>query len=208
MIAPLALTELAAPAKRIREAGARMVHSAPPRPAPYVVSKPAVLSPNIALFEPSWVKGKPLQIPGFKPAPKAGKQLCQEIAPWFVPVRPKPPVLSLEPCETPAGWKNPAPRFSSTMKLPVATPPPGKGETASELCALAEALDAAEPTQSFEVDSSPWPKRRHIPVITPIADWWLTCSNQVRLMVIALPLLVAIALKPMAHLPSSGAPTM
>lgn len=207
MVAPLALAELAAPAKRLRQAGAGIVHSAPLRPAPYVVSKPAVLSSNITFFEPSWVKGKPLQIPEFKPTPRAGKQVCQEVAPWFVPVRPKPPVLSLEARETPAGWKNPVPRFNSTMKMPVA-PAPVKGESASELCALAEALDAAEPTQSFEVDSSVWPKRRHIPVITPIADWWLTCSNQVRIMVIALPLLLAIALKPMAHLPSSGAPTM
>ena len=94
----------------------RIVCSTPPRPAPYLVPKPAILDLEVTLFQPAWRRGIPLSIPGFKPEPRAGKRSCLEAVPWFVPARPKAPILSIEPRETPAGWRSP--------KRPLFAPPP------------------------------------------------------------------------------------
>jgi hypothetical protein len=206
LLAPLELKLLAAPARRIRTAGAGLVCSNPIRPVPFLIPSPAILALDITFFEPSWRRDVPIPIPGFRPEPRVGKRSCQEMAPWFVPSRPKPPMLSFEILATPPGWRNPAPQPGLTMKLPV-TAPPRPLEHAQELSSLADAVAAEEAIRSIDAES-PWPKRRRIPVFTPMADWWLTCSNQVRVMVIALPLLIAIALKPLAHGAGGGNPTM
>jgi hypothetical protein len=191
---------LAVHAKRIRNAGAQMIRPGPPRPAPYVVGKPAIVVPDLDIKTASWASGQPVPMPELKPEPKDIKRVFQGVTPWFVPSRPKPPVLQARPQETPAGWKSPV--TPKALPAPIATLAPP--EPTGELSSLAKALNEYEPGRDLE---RPWPERKFTPVITPLADWWMTCSNQVRIMVIALPLLVAIAVKPLSH-SSAGVPSM
>lgn len=182
----------------IRTAGAQLVSSAPLRATSFPGAPVEVPDSNLDLVQPAWQRGIPIAIPGLVPPPRDHKRVIRELAPWFVPSRPKPPMAALSILETPTAWKH-----VRQAVAPQVTPvTEDKVEPATELAALATALDGAT-TRS----ESPWPQRRRLPVITPIADWWLTCSNQVRVVVIALPLLFAVALKPLTH-GSAGAPSM
>lgn len=186
-----------------KSGGAQLVCLSPPRPVPSVVATPAIPPVDLSPVEPAGFRAVLIPIPGLLPPPRDHKHVPKELAPWFVPSRPKPPVLSLQILETPRGWHHLRSGFvSHPAQTGVFTSiePSGEVQPAKEL----SALDGAEQKNRFD---SPWPRRRHLPVITPITDWWLTCSNQVKIMVIALPLLCAIAIKPLTNA-ASGAPSM
>lgn len=205
---------LSNPVRVPRSGGAQMVTLAPLRPTAFLLASPEVPPSSLALPEPDWCRGIPIPIPGLRPRPQNHRQPIKEIAPWFVPSRPKPPMLSLDVLPAPEGWKplrqgfvaNPVPPAIQQSKF---QPPVESTKADLDLSAIATAL---EDPLVLGIDrrrpaDSPWPRRRRIPVITPITDWWMTCSNQVKVMVIALPLLCAIAIKPLTHV-GAGAPSM
>ena len=182
----------------LRTAGAQLISSKPLRATPFPGAPVEVPNSNLDLGQPAWQRSIPLAIPGLVPPPRDHKRIIRELSPWFVPSRPKPPMAALSILQTPTAWKH----IRDAVALQTTPVIEGKVESATELAALATALDGA-----ITRAESPWPQRRRLPVITPIADWWLTCSNQVRVVVVALPLLFAVALKPLTH-GSAGSPSM
>ena len=203
---------LSGPVRVVRNGGAQMVVLAPPRPTAFLAASPEVPTVNLTIPEPDWRRNSPLPIPGLKPSPKNHLQLIKEITPWFVPSRPKPPVLSLDVMPEPRGWQQSRQGFVANpvqLKIKPELEPVDDQDQGMDLSALATALDdpLAQGNDRRKAADSPWPSRRRLPVITPIADWWMTCSNQVKVMVIALPLLCVVAIKPFTHV-GMGAPSM
>ena len=192
-----------------RQAGARIAKSAPPRPLPATTTFPQIPDRDMTLARPGWRRGVLIPVPGLVPAARPGRPILKDLAPWLVPARPKPPALDLSIQATPEGWQHLRQGFVANpqnVKFPFDFQPPT--EPKMDLSTLATALD--EPmVQGIDrrpASERPWPAKRHIPVITPFTDWWMTCSNQVKVMVIALPLLCAIAIQPLTR--SSGIPSM
>ena len=193
-------------------------------------AKPNVpdLGIEVALFD--LAGSSMLPIPGYKPQLKDLPIFKRDSTPWIVPGRPRIPQLCLQPMEAPQPWRmanrrlltSPAPLAyespSSRPKIEIPQEqievPEGFDDMAEELVQGAfrnipsdfgKQLNSDQIKEKLAVPALGPPKGR-IPFLGMLLERWEGTAKQVKIVMVALPFLIWLAVRPAAHL-AVGAPS-